>query len=814
MNRLADIYINIPVKSIAQAYTYIIPEQFDILNVGCRVIVPFGNRIIEGFVVQIYDDDAFILIKQKQLDLQKLKPIKDIIDTEPWFTHGMYQTATWMADYYLCSLGETMRLFIPGKNSVKIRPVYNLVIDNFKQIEQNNFSDEELKLLTYLSLNQNVDILNLRHNLVDIPDLRTLLNKFIAKKLIQREYTYQTQAKKLYEKYTVLDIEVTDEHLAILKKKPAQTKALLFLQKVKSIANKKLTEQKISSATLKALANLNYIHFEERQIFRDSYQDLNITKAGVKQLTNEQQQALTTIEYKLTQNQYKFLLFGVTGSGKTQVYIELALKARAQNKQVLVLVPEIVLTGQLVTAFKSYFADDVVVIHSRLSISERSDAFFKIRTRQVGIIIGARSALFAPFDDLGLIVMDEEHDPSYKQDESPRYHSHDIVEKMSDIYHVTLIMGSATPSLESFYKAQNGIYTLLTMKQRIDNIPMPHIEAVDMREELRMGNRKIISQKLRDLITETLNKHEQIIIMLNRRGFSTFVMCRACGYVAKCKYCGMPLVYHQKGFLQCHHCDVTEPVPTICPDCNSKYIKFFGSGTEKLEIELQTLFPNARIIRLDRDTTTKKFAHQQILKQFKDGHYDILLGTQMVAKGHDIPNVTSVGIISADSSLNLPDFRAGERCFSLITQTAGRAGRGNKQGKVVVQTYNLEHYALQCGILQDYLKFYHEELALRKMMYYPPFCNLIKLIIQDEDEQTALAKAQNLKTLLKKQFEDDKSTVVMGPAPAIIAKFKIMYRFNLLLKTQDLNLLCGYLRELNIDIDNNITIDVNPINTN
>lgn len=352
------------------------------------------------------------------------------------------------------------------------------------------------------------------------------------------------------------------------------------------------------------------------------------------------------------------------------------------------------------------------------------------------------------------------------------------------------------------------------MKKRIDNIPLPKIEAVDMREELRMGNRKIISQKLAELIEETLAKKQQLIIMLNRRGFSTFVMCRSCGFVIKCPQCGMPMVYHRRGILQCHHCDITEPVPDICPKCNSRYIKFFGSGTEKLEEELAQKFPHARIIRLDRDTTGKKFAHQNILKQFKAGLYDILLGTQMVAKGHDIPNVTGVGIISADSSLNLPDFRAAERCFGLITQTAGRAGRGHEQGYVVVQTYNTEHYAVKCGIAQDYLAFYEQEIALRKITYFPPFCNLIKLVIQDNIEAKALERAMQLKENFNKYFSADEKIVIMGPAPAIIANFKGIYRFNLLIKTNDLISARQFLREEHIDQDTNISIDINPININ
>lgn len=806
MPKFADIYINIPVKSIAKAFTYIVPPEFSLLCVGCRVIVPFGNRTLEGFIIHIYDDD------NPSFDMSKLKPIIDAIDTEPWFTEGMYKTAKWLADYYLCSLGETMRLFIPGKNSVKIRPVYEATGSAHEK--NSSLNDSDLAILNYIAQNPRIDLLNLRKQFPHTLDLEKHLTKLINKDLLIRDYSYKANATKIYMNYAVCKIDVTEDILTSLKRKPAQKKALLYLAKVKEMSVKELSNQQISSATLKALAELGFISIEKRQILRDSYQKMILEQAPIRDLTIEQQLALDTIDEQSQLSKRQFLLFGVTGSGKTQVYIELAKKARAKNQQVLVLVPEIVLTGQLVTSFKEYFADDVAVIHSRLSLGERNDTFFKIRSKQVGIIIGARSALFAPFENLGLIIMDEEHDPSYKQDESPRYHTHDIVEEMSNIYQALLVMGSATPSLESYYKAQTGQYVLLQMKKRIDNIPLPFIEAVDMREELRMGNRKILSQKLQDLIRETLAKKEQIIIMLNRRGFATFVMCRACGHVIKCKQCGMPLVYHKKGILQCHHCDITESVPEICPECNSKYIKFFGSGTEKLEEELAKLYPTAKVIRLDRDTTSKKFAHQEILKQFKSGAYDILLGTQMVAKGHDIPNVTAVGIISADSSLNLPDFRAGERCFGLITQTAGRAGRGQKAGQVVVQTYNLEHYAVQAGIHQDYLAFYNEEIALRKLMYYPPFSNLIKLVVQHEVEATALSNAKELKNALNTYFQNDASFVIMGPAPSIIANFKGIYRFNLLLKVKDLTTTQEILRKLHIDTNKDITIDVNPINTN
>ena len=806
MEKTADIYINIPVKSIAKPYTYLVPEQFDFLKAGCRVLVPFGGRLMEGFIIKIHDTSA-------DLDTARLKAVKDVLDTQPWFTPNMYATAKWMADFYLCSLGETMRLFIPGKNSVKIRPVFNINETDLSAEKLAKLPTGQKQLLVYLKAYKNADLLTLRRSFGAGENFTADLEKLIAKNYVTRSYIYHSQAKKIYVEYAVLNAAVDETVLDTLKRKPAQKKALLYLNEIKESSAYDLKQHGISAAALKALAELGYIRLEKRQKLRDSYKNMLTAKAAKRTLTPEQQNALNIMKEKIGQGQKKFLLFGVTGSGKTQIYIETALKVRADGRQVLILVPEIVLTGQLVMSFKQYFADDVAVIHSKLSVNERNDTFWRIRTGQAGIVIGARSALFAPFDNLGLIVMDEEHDASYKQDESPRYHAHDVAEKMAQIYDAIFLLGSATPSLESFYKAQNGEYTLLTMRDRIDNIPMPYIEGVDMREELKSGNRKILSRKLQELIEATLAKKQQLIIMLNRRGFSTFVMCRSCGHVIKCPQCNLPLVYHRRGVLQCHHCDITEPVPDVCPNCQSRYIKFFGSGTEKLEEELAQVFPQARIIRLDRDTTGRKFAHQDILKQFKAGLYDILLGTQMVAKGHDIPSVTGVGIISADSSLNLPDFRASERTFALITQTAGRAGRGHEQGHVVLQTYNLEHYAVQCGMKQDYLSFYQEEMQMRKMLYYPPFCHLIKLTFQNEIEEKALKAASDLKTQVEQYF-NNMNVKIMGPAPALVAKFKDIYRFNLLIKTDDLDIVNKFLRQKKIDTDKNITIDINPINTN
>ena len=522
-----------------------------------------------------------------------------------------------------------------------------------------------------------------------------------------------------------------------------------------------------------------------------------------------------------------FLLYGVTGSGKTQVYIELARLVRERGRKVIVLVPEIALTGQLVRAFQSYFAGDIIVMHSRLTLAERNDAVIRVRRGEAGIIIGARSALFTPADDVGLIILDEEQDMSYKQDESPRYHARVVAEELAHLHHAVLLLGSATPSLETYHRARTGELTLLTMRHRVGDIPLPEVSCVDMRQELRMGNRHIISRPLENLIRKTIAAHEQLIIMLNRRGYSTFVMCRSCGEVIHCPDCGMPLVYHETKhggkLLLCHHCDIRQPVPDICPKCGSRYIKYFGSGTEKLEQELRSLVPEARIERMDRDTTSGKFAHQEILGRFRRGAFDILLGTQMVAKGHDIPNVTAVGIISADASLNRPDFRAAERCFMLITQTAGRAGRhtaDGERGHVLVQTYNTEHYAVQCGIHQDYEGFYQKEIALRKAMGYPPFTRLIKLLFQSTDETAAKQSALAFVQAFQQRYPGGVSTplgtppktnTVIGPAPALIACFRGTYRFVVLIKALDLEDVRKFLREQGLHLRTDVAIDIDPI---
>ena len=596
-----------------------------------------------------------------------------------------------------------------------------------------------------------------------------------------------------------------------LKKFPAQLKALEILREKISLTSSQLHEFKISNVTMNNLIKAGLVEIEMRRIFRDSYEGLGLRAQGLGfELTAEQSAAIDEIKKSLDTKIFSgILLHGVTGSGKTQVYIDAAKITRQLGRNVIILVPEIALTGQIVTIFKAHFSD-VVVIHSGLSVEERNDTFYKIRNGDAGIIIGARSALFTPIDNIGLIVVDEEQDYSYKQDNPPFYHARVVAEEFAKFHNATIIFGSATPSLETFYRAKIGELKYLELQHRILNLPLPKVKCVDMRRELNEGNKNVLSRDLQKLLAYTLSKNQQAILLLNRRGWSTFVMCRNCGHVISCPECGLPMTYHKDKKLRCHHCDVVKNPPKICPACESVKIKYFGTGTQKLEQEIQINFPAAKILRMDRDTTTKKLAHQKILDDFKSGGYDILCGTQMVAKGHDIPNVTAVGILSADSSLNFPDFRAGELCFMLITQAAGRAGRAKIAGRVIVQAYNVEAPAVVFGCKQDYKSFCEVELPEREKNFFPPYSRLIKILFTSENRDYAMEQAKNFVEEFKSEMLNAE---IEGPIPAMIENLRGVYRFAVLIKTLNLDAARKFLREKNLHVMDSVLIDIDPLTT-
>ncbi|MGM0501584.1 MAG: primosomal protein N' [Bacillota bacterium] len=579
-----------------------------------------------------------------------------------------------------------------------------------------------------------------------------------------------------------------------------------------------------SSGTIRRLADKGLIQYNNKEIKRDPYQNLNCQPTQNLDLNTEQQQALTAIMDAVNQGRTDtFLLKGVTGSGKTEVYLQAISQIIKQGQGAIVLVPEISLTPQTIARFKSRFCDQIAVLHSGLSAGERFDEWRRIKNDEAKIVIGARSAIFAPLKDLGLIIIDEEHETTYKQDDHPKYHAREVATYRAGLNEAVTVLGTATPSLEAYYRAvnENEDYHLLELENRIDNRPLPQVKVVDMREELNKGNRKMFSELLQQEIETSLQEQEQSIIFLNRRGFSTFVQCRKCGYVMSCDNCDVSLTYHSKpGLLQCHYCDHKEKIPDTCPDCGSKYIKYFGVGTQKVEEQLNELFPKARIKRMDVDTTRKKGAYRKILSDFKEHKIDILVGTQMVAKGHDFPNVTLVGVVTADTALNFPDFRSSERTFQLLTQVAGRTGRGAKGGEVVVQSYTPEHYSIQFAKEHDYNSFYEHEIESRKATSYPPFSRLINFLVSDENEDKVIKTAHKLDELVRGKIEvlEGEQVQVLGPVQAPLTKIQGRYRWQLIIKGQNLDLLreisddaVTKLRNLSVSENVKVSVDVAPL---
>ncbi len=480
-------------------------------------------------------------------------------------------------------------------------------------------------------------------------------------------------------------------------------------------------------------------------------------------------------------NRKRFLLHGVTGSGKTEVYLRAIQEVLAKGKEAIVLVPEISLTPQMTSRFKARFGPLVAVMHSALSSGEKYDEWRKIRRGEVKVVVGARSAIFAPFENIGIIILDEEHEGTYKQEDTPRYHAREVAIKRAEYYNCPVILGSATPSLESYARATKGVYTLLTLMKRAKNQALPEVAIVDMRKELKSGNRSMFSVALAEALRKRLEAGEQSILFLNRRGFSSFVLCRDCGTTVECPNCDISLTYHRANErLKCHYCGHEERVPLICPECESEHIRFFGTGTQKVEEEIANLFPEARVIRMDVDTTRRKGSHERLLRQFSEGKADILLGTQMIAKGLDFPNITLVGVLAADTTLHLADFRAAEKTFQLMTQVSGRAGRHELPGEVFIQTYSPEHYAIELAKEHHYEPFYNLEMAARRQYGYPPFYFVTLIQFTHEDVLKVADYASRAATFLQSNLSPD--TVIIGPTAAAISRVNNRYRYQCLLK--------------------------------
>ncbi len=573
----------------------------------------------------------------------------------------------------------------------------------------------------------------------------------------------------------------------VRKRAPRQAKIIELLLQNDFVANADIRLIcGASQSAIRALEQKGIIKSQEMEVFRKPVDFEKIERTKPLTLSKEQNQAVDAVaEAFRGKNQQTFLLHGVTGSGKTEVFLQCIEKVIACEKSAIVLVPEIALTPQTVERFVGRFGSRVAILHSRLSFGERYDEYKRIRDGLVDVVVGVRSAVFAPLENLGLIVMDEEHETSYKAENIPAYHAREVALFRAKQYNIPLVLASATPSMESYYRAQQGEYRLLTLSRRANHMQMPKTEIVDMRRELAEGNRSVFSKKMKAEIAANLEQKKQTILFLNRRGFSTFVSCRNCGYVVKCKHCSVAMTYHKhKNFLTCHYCGYTVRNPRLCPVCGSPYIRHFGTGTQRVEEEIHELFPTATVLRMDVDTTGGKSSHQQILEQFSKEKIDILIGTQMVAKGLDFPEVTLVGVLAADLSLNLDDFRANERTFDLITQVCGRAGRGKSAGRAIVQTYMPESEVLQQACEQDYQAFYEEEISLRRALHYPPYCDMVSVLLTGANEQALSAYAAKVANGLRIDFLKNKTNTVeiLGPGAATLAKINNKYRYRILIK--------------------------------
>ncbi|ADV96597.1 primosomal protein N' [Bacillus subtilis] len=798
----AEVIVDVSTKNIDRPFDYKIPDHLKgMIKTGMRVIVPFGPRKIQGFVTAVKE--------ASDLSGKSVKEVEDLLDLTPVLTEELMILSSWLSDKTLSFKITALQAMLPAALKAKYEKELKIAhgADLPPQVER-LFS--ETKTLLYS----------------DIPDHETL-------KLIQRhvqkgdiDVTYKVAQKTNKKMVRHIQANASKEELAKqaegLSRQAAKQQAILhFLisepEGVKIPAAELCKKTDTSSATIKTLIQKGLLKESYEEVYRDPYQDKMFKKTEPLPLTDEQRAAFEPIRETLDSDEHKvFLLHGVTGSGKTEIYLQSIEKVLAKGKEAIVLVPEISLTPQMVNRFKGRFGSQVAVMHSGLSTGEKYDEWRKIHRKEVRLVVGARSAIFAPFENLGMIIIDEEHESSYKQEEMPRYHAKEVAIKRAEHHSCPVVLGSATPTLESYARAQKGVYELLSLKHRVNHRVMPEVSLVDMREELRNGNRSMFSVELMEKLEETIAKGEQAVLFLNKRGYSSFVMCRDCGYVPQCPHCDISMTYHRYGQrLKCHYCGHEEPVPHTCPECASEHIRFFGTGTQRVEEELTKVLPSARVIRMDVDTTSRKGAHEKLLSAFGEGKADILLGTQMIAKGLDFPNVTLVGVLSADTTLHIPDFRSAEKTFQLLTQVSGRAGRHEKPGHVIIQTYTPSHYSIQLTKTHDYETFYQHEMAHRREQSYPPYYYLALVTVSHEEVAKAAVTAEKIAHFLKANCGAD--TKILGPSASPIARIKDRYRYQCVIKykqeTQLSALLKKILEHYKREIEQKhvmISIDMNP----
>ncbi len=770
---IAEVVIDIPAKPVDRPFDYRIPSKYQgEVSIGSRVKVPFGSRLILGYVIGIKETST----------VTHLKEISQVMDLIPPLTEELVEIGLRMSEEYLCYPITAFHAMLPNV----LKGTYQKWIYLHPEVTEEERRNLRLQYGDFFDLLQQKQACLWETALSYSGITEATIKKLLAEKhILVKEQVSDRRTQQKVRWVVPADRQTLAQALQKLSPRKKQQKKIIefFMQRGSAVPLFELLKKLgTTRTTVKACVDQKWLKWEDRIEYRDPYRGQSFSPTKPLPLTDEQRKAFEVILEPMRDERYEsLLLHGVTGSGKTEIYLQAIDQILQKGKEAIVLVPEISLTPQMVRRFKERLGSKVAVLHSGLSSGERFDEWQRIRNGESPVVIGARSAIFAPLRKIGLIIIDEEHESSYKQEENPKYHARTIAKWRAQKHQAVLILGSATPAVESYYLARTGYYRWIPLRERVNQLPYPSIHVVDMREEMQKGNRSIFSQKLSEQLLQCVERGEQAILFLNRRGFSTFVMCRECGEALQCPSCDISLTYHQTNqMMRCHYCGYGEPLPHNCPSCGSKHIRHFGMGTQRVEEELHRHFPDLRVIRMDVDTTRRKGAHQRLLSLFAEGKAHVLLGTQMVAKGLDFPKVTLVGVIAADTVLHLPDFRAAERTFQLLTQVSGRAGRHDQPGNVVIQTYHGDHYSIQLAAQHKIASFYRHESLLRKKHIYPPFCGLFQLLFTHPRRDQLFQLGQKIATQLKAKLPNN--CQLLGPVPAIIPRIKNRYRLQMIIK--------------------------------
>jgi primosomal protein N' (replication factor Y) len=791
-----NVILDLPGRQLDRPFTYLVPPHLrDRIMVGSMVMVPFVNRIHLGYVLEFCAPPP----------LPRIRPVDNVIDEPPFFDREMVELCKWMASRYLCPLSQVIKLIVPPGRARRVVETVELAVEGDDALadlpSRAHRQREVVAELAARGGRMNAEELS---SAVGAGSLGGILTTLEKKGLVKRRFVLPPPRT---ERLEVRTVTMTPRGWEESEKNggtsaPARRRILETLRTNggRMDAPELLRHARASSSTLKACMELGLVRVEKREKTRDPYASGSFPFQPPHRLNEEQESAFREIRAALDAGRGGvFLLHGVTGSGKTEIYLHAIEYILQKGKTSLVLVPEISLTPQMVQRFKARLGEEVAVLHSGLGTGERYDQWRGIREGRYRVVIGARSALFAPLHNLGLVVIDEEHENTYKQGSPPRYHAIEVAEKRAELSSAVLLLGSATPRLESYKSAVERSRGLLVLSRRVDGRPLPETEVVDMREYRDGAGMTILSAPLVNHLAAIYREGGQAVLFINRRGFARFLQCFQCGHILQCPRCSVSLCYHaRESSLLCHHCGWRAQFPSSCPRCGNRKLRLAGVGTERVEAELRRVFPPLRCIRMDSDTTRRKGSHWRLLEEFRQGKAQVLLGTQMIAKGLDIPSVTLVGVINADTTLGLPDFRAAERTFQLLTQVSGRAGRGDRPGKVIIQTYNPDHYAVQAASRGDYGDFYRREISFRRDAGYPPFRRLVNLVTTSSREDHVEAASEKLGAIVREKLETEE---VLGPAPCPLSRVKGRYRYHLLVKTSSLRETLPRLEEALLEYD-------------